>query len=157
MKNIIDLGKFRGIIGQDQKGFTLIELMIVVAVIAIILTMALPAYSDYQVRAKVGEGLSLANSAVIAVAASCQEDPTITTLTNSLAGYYFTPTKFVASVQISGTCVAPVISVITQNTGAPDPQPALTITGDFPPGVGRIEWTCTNNGQNQYVPKTCRV
>ena len=51
-----------------QKGFTLIELMIVVAIIGILAAVALPAYQDYTVRAKVTEGLSLASSAKLAVA-----------------------------------------------------------------------------------------
>ena len=55
-----------------QKGFTLIELMIVVAIIGILAAIALPAYQDYTVRAKVTEGLSVASSAKLAVAENAQ-------------------------------------------------------------------------------------
>ena len=51
-----------------QKGFTLIELMIVVAIIGILAAIAIPAYQDYTIRAKVTEGLNLASSAEVAVA-----------------------------------------------------------------------------------------
>ncbi|MES1195948.1 MAG: prepilin-type N-terminal cleavage/methylation domain-containing protein, partial [Steroidobacter sp.] len=57
---------------QVQKGFTLIELMIVVAIIGILAAIAIPAYQDYTVRSKVTEGLTLADSAKIAVSEGYQ-------------------------------------------------------------------------------------
>ena len=137
------------------KGFTLIELMIVVAIIAIIVMLALPTYATYTTRAKVGESLSIAASAKTAVASTCQEDPTILVLSNSAAGYEFTLTEYVFLIEVTGPCTAPIITITTQATGAV-PDPILTLTGDLPGNAGRMDWTCASNGLNVHVPKTCR-
>ena len=135
-------------------GFTLIELMIVFAVIAIILTLAIPTYSDYSARSKIAESLSVAAGAKTAVASTCQENPTITNLTNNLAGYNFQETEYVSDIVIDGACLAPRITMITQVTGI-QPDPVLTLTGDFTL-AGRITWICVSDGLNAHVPKTCR-
>ena len=139
----------------SASGFTLIELMIVVAIIAIILTLALPVYSNYAVRAKVGEALSVGAGAKTATATTCVENPVIPALTNGVAGYGFQPGPFVASIDISGPCTAPVIVITTQLTGA-SPDPVLTLLGSLLPGSSQLTWTCTTNGPNIYVPKSCR-
>src|SRR5690606_4550558 len=72
---------------RQQSGFTLIELMIVVAIIAIILTLALPVYTNYSIRAKIGEALSVAAAAKTTVAATCMENPILTGLNNDAVGY----------------------------------------------------------------------
>ena len=138
-----------------SRGFTLIELMIVVALIAIILTLAVPTYSNYSTRAKISESLSIAASAKTSVASTCQENRTIASLTNQLAGYDFQATKHVLNVVLGGPCLTPTITMTTQDTGA-QPDPVLTITGDFSPDTGRISWTCVSSGPNLQVPKTCR-
>jgi type IV pilus assembly protein PilA len=136
-------------------GFTLIELMIVIATIAVILALALPVYSNYIIRAKVTEALGIATSAKTSVAATCVEDPTIVSLTPALAGYAFSSSKYVESIDISGPCTNPVITIKTQLTGAAS-DPVLTLTGNFPSSSSSISWTCTTNGSNTYVPETCR-
>ncbi len=142
----------------DDLGFTLIELMIVVAVIAIILTMAIPAYYDYQIRVKIGEGLSVAAAAKAAAGSVCQEDLTLVGLDNVAAGYTFDgATPFVLDIVISGQCSQPIVTIYTQNTGAPGPAPEITLTGEFLDGYGRISWECTSpNTANQFLPSRCR-
>src|SRR5467141_5176260 len=83
-----------------QQGFTLIELMIVVAIVGILAAIAIPAYQDYTVRAKVTEGLALANAAKIAV----EDNWTIGGVLLSLdQGYTSNATSIVASVRIGAT------------------------------------------------------
>lgn len=143
---------------RNSKGFTLIELMIVITIIAILLALALPAYQDYSIRAKVGEALSVAAGAKLAIAETCQSDPTITP-GDAVAGYAFNASNYVNEVAISGgDCNGPVVTMTTQNTGATeigDPEPVLVLTGSF--DDGRMEWDCTTStGEPQHVPVSCR-
>jgi type IV pilus assembly protein PilA len=140
-----------------SSGFTLIELMIVIAIIAILLALALPAYQDYSIRAKVGEGLSVAASAKLAAAETCQtrNGAPSDTINDAATGYQFDASNYVTSVVTSGDCTAPVITITTNtNTGA-SAAIALTLTGAA--ANGRIDWTCTSSAANiSHVPSTCR-
>ena len=138
-----------------QAGYTIIEIMIVLGVIAVILSLALPVYTNYSIRAKVGEALAVVASAKTAVNTTCIEDPTIDPLTESRSGYAFAASKYVASVSFSGTCRAPVITVTTQNTGASTPID-LTLTGNLDGSLSRLDWACTSNTADRNVPKECR-
>jgi len=142
---------------NTNQGFTLIELMIVVAIIAIILTLALPVYTNYSIRAKIGEAISVATAAKTTVAATCLEDPTLTSLDNDAVGYSFVESTWVESITVTEDCSEPVITMVTRNTGAPAPAPELTLTGNFIGSSGRVTWTCASANTPDYLlPLTCR-
>ena len=140
---------------NNQSGFTLIELMIVIAIIAIIVMLAIPAYQDYATRAKVGESLAVAAVAKISVTESCQTNPLVAP-SNVTSGYSFEPSTYVESVIIGGTCTAPTVQMTTKDTGA-SPDPVLLLTGNFSAGAGRYDWTCAKQvGSNTLIPPRCR-
>jgi Tfp pilus assembly major pilin PilA len=134
----------------------LIELMIVVAVIAVILALALPVYQNYSIRSKMGESLSVAAAAKTSVASTCVENPPLTGLTNYKVGYSYSPSSWVQSVEVSGDCVEPVITATTRNTGAPG-DPEIVLTGNFAAGSQRVTWVCTSSAENYHLPRECRT
>ena len=136
-------------------GFTLIELMIVIAIVAILVALAVPAYQDYAIRARVGEGLSVAAAAKVAIGTTCQADPNIT-LTASSAGYSFTASTYVDRITIMNSCAEPWIVIYTANTGA-DTDVVLSLDGYFSQNTGRVEWNCHQvAGESKHMPDTCR-
>jgi type IV pilus assembly protein PilA len=141
-----------------QKGFTLIELMIVVAIIAILAAIAIPAYQDYVIRSQVSEGASLVEGSKTAVAEFYSNKGTLPT-NNASAGV-------ATSTSIVGTYVKSVViagGLITATFSSAAPQKANAAinatTLVFSPitHAGSTAWTCTaSTVPSKYRPSVCR-
>jgi type IV pilus assembly protein PilA len=134
-----------------QHGFTLIELMIVVAIIGILAAIALPAYQDYTVRSRVTEGLNLASAARAAVAEAFQSSGAVPG-GNAAAGWPGATSKYVTSVNVG----AGGVITVTFNTaagGIPELAGAnLILLSPYVAGapmaagaVGPVDWACTSS------------
>ncbi|HET6603627.1 MAG TPA: pilin [Xanthomonadaceae bacterium] len=134
---------------KKMQGFTLIELMIVIAILGILLAIAIPAYQDYLARARASEAIYAAAPAKLGVS-----EYTISNLAFPAdlaeAGVTFAATTYVASM----TVAAGVITATAQNTGCPGGEPTFTFT---PTTVasGTVEWVCTSSNPT-CAPATCR-
>ncbi|MDI1246845.1 MAG: pilin [Rhodoferax sp.] len=140
-----------------QKGFTLIELMIVVAIIGILAAVALPAYQDYTVKAKVSEATGVSGPARTAVAQACSEQTLATATTNTLLGLPLATSitgTYVTSVTAAGTsATGGTVTILMKAIGsAVAATDNIVYTGVC--GVGGMKWTIGGSVNAKYLPKS---
>jgi len=157
---------------QMQKGFTLIELMIVVAIIGILAAVAIPAYQDYTVRAKVTEGLSLASGVKATVSENAANGVALNAATPGQNGVPTILTQAVNSIVVAAANGEITISYsATAGNGTLILSPrngrvggAALVSGTVP--SMNIVWNCNSVGstkagnkgtlQDKYSPANCR-
>ncbi len=152
-----------------QKGFTLIELMIVVAIIGILAAVAIPAYQDYTVRAKVTEGLSLAAGVKTTVAENASNGVALDLATPGQSSVPLITSRNVTGIVAAGaTGEITITYAATAGNGtlilAPMSDGAALASGTVPPNV--ITWNCNSASSTKvgtkgtlvakYSPAECR-
>ncbi|MCG6876971.1 MAG: pilin [Betaproteobacteria bacterium] len=133
-----------------QKGFTLIELMIVVAIIGILAAIALPAYQDYTIRSKVSELILAASAARTAITEKFQADQDSA---NMGSGTTITPFGKILGATVASSGVVTI-------TGSSAPTSVgtavtVTLTPTVNTAAGTLTWSCTG-APSRYMPGSCR-
>ena len=149
---------------KKQQGFTLIELMIVVAIIGILAAIAIPAYQDYTIRAQVSEGLNLAGGAKAAVTEYYQDSGDLAT-TNLQAGLETATNitgKYVTQVAVGGDGTGAGADGVIEVTYGNDVNSAIEddtlILTPLTNRPGSVVWRCTSPDlEDKHLPSACRT
>jgi type IV pilus assembly protein PilA len=138
--------------GHKHGGFTLIELMVVVAIVGILSAIAIPAYKDYIVRAKVSEMVNVASSAKSSITEYILTKNSYPSSADA-AGVTPMTSPMVSSMSIAGNGIITVSSSAAVTGDEDALQIILTPTNNS----GSVAWSCTATGETKYAPSSCRT
>lgn len=144
-----------------QQGFTLIELMIVIAIVGILAAIALPAYQDYTVRARMSEALAIAAEAKTSISEYYASNGNLPTARASVGLSGINPQSYAQSTSYLGTATEAIYTIQMKR----DPRLGgmsgqnVRLKGTLDPNTGTISWICgpvTNLELARYLPASCR-
>jgi len=138
-----------------QKGFTLIELMIVIAIIGVLAAIAMPAYQDYVIRAQLSEAVHLTKGVRASVWDIYSDEGK---LDNADNGYFSIPDpleitgKYTTRVDVNDGVI---VATLGGDANAALTDKTVTLTPDITHS-GSLAWNCSSNADPQFLPKVCR-